>query len=98
MSSSPTRLIFTFDVDARLPGGGDTLVVVSLAAELRVLVHTCKWHVETVSMAPTAQMAETLLIYLAETDRTKETKNLAGWLVELFMKFKLTSQNCKGEI
>lgn len=43
MSNSPTgRLVFTFDVDGRFPGGGDSLVVVSLTAELCVLVNTCK--------------------------------------------------------
>lgn len=33
------RFVFTFDVDAGFSGGGDTLVVVGLAAELGVFVH-----------------------------------------------------------
>lgn len=37
----PRSPIFTFDVDISFSGGGDTLLVVSLTAELSVLVHTC---------------------------------------------------------
>ena len=42
----PRSPIFTFDVDISFSGGGDTLLVVSLTAELSVLVHTCNWHIE----------------------------------------------------
>lgn len=46
MSNSPQKtLSFTFDVDVCFSGGGDTLGVVSFAAELNVLVHTCKWNI-----------------------------------------------------
>lgn len=38
----PRRSRFTLDVDICLSGGGDPLLIVSLAAELSVLVHTCK--------------------------------------------------------
>ncbi len=41
LNSPQKRLSFTFDVDICLSGGGDTLRVVSFAAELSVLVHTC---------------------------------------------------------
>lgn len=79
MSDGPTgRLVFTFDVDAGFSGGGDTLVVVSLAAELRVFVHSCKWDVKIVSTASTASRPNESSAY------KKGTKNLAG-----IMKFKL---------
>lgn len=41
----PKTPSFTFDVDICFSGGGDTLRVVSFAAELSVLVHTCNWHI-----------------------------------------------------
>lgn len=45
------RSVVTFDVDAGLSGGGHALVVVSLAAELRVLGDACGRDGETVSAA-----------------------------------------------
>lgn len=51
--TAPRRSRCTLDVDICLGGGGDPLLIVSLTAELSVLVHTCKRYVgkDTVALS-----------------------------------------------
>lgn len=51
--TAPRRSRCTLDVDICLSGGGDPLLIVSLAAELSVLVHACKRYVgkDTVALS-----------------------------------------------